>query len=83
MHWEYNGQFEVVRKSREVDFFGRRWSICQTTFSDVASPFALSPRFTGRNTQPSDKPAADTQASIATFTQVGIQRGGLARRVSG
>src|SRR5579859_4135909 len=48
------------------------WSICQTTFSDMASPCTLSPRFTGRNTWPSPKPAAEVQASIATFTQVGI-----------
>jgi hypothetical protein len=47
-------------------------SICQTTFSDMVSPCTLSPRFTGRNTLPSTKPAAEVQAWIATFTQVGI-----------
>jgi hypothetical protein len=36
------------------------------------SPCALSHRFTGRSTQPSAKPDAEVQASIATFTQVGI-----------
>src|SRR6266446_6518107 len=48
------------------------WSICQTTFSDMASPCTLSPRFTGWNTRPSAKPNAEVQASIATFTHVGI-----------
>jgi hypothetical protein len=38
-------------------------SICQTTFSDMASPCTLSPRFTGRNTRPSAKLAAEVQAS--------------------
>ena len=36
----------------------------------LCSPCSWSPRFTGRNTWPSDKAAAEVQASIATFTHV-------------
>src|SRR6266436_5135385 len=49
-----------------------RMSAIRKLAVEAADNGLRSPRFTGRNTWPSAKPAAEVQASIATFTQVGI-----------
>jgi hypothetical protein len=50
--------------------FGRR--ICQITFSLVLSREIVSSRFTGRNTKPPVRLAAEVHPSMATLVHVGM-----------